>query len=200
MKERERLLWSVLIVLLLIIAGYMGYNAYMIGKKVRAYKTAMSEETLGSEDPQLRTTVTQLEDDLRTRMEYKFQISHDPLDLAQVVQAKRLLASLGLNESLESQTKMRLSCTVMGDIPAAVIKFQGRSRVLNKGDSIGSYRVTDIRANRVTLSSPGDVMTLVTEKSPETLEAEKYAKHGNITYSSSDTTDVTDEPEVPNNF
>ncbi|MCX6640673.1 MAG: hypothetical protein NTW14_09370 [bacterium] len=198
MKERERLLWSVLIILLLIIAGYMGYNAYNIGKRVRGYKQAMEEQALGSEDPQLRTTVEQLEEDLRERMSYKFEIGHDPLDLTQVVRAKRLLASLGLTESLESSSKMRLSCTVMGDIPAAVIKYQGRSRVLRIGDTLGPYRLTQITPSKIIMQGANDTVTLVTERSPESLELEKYQRAGTVTVTPSDTTDSLED--IPENF
>ncbi len=181
MKERERLLWSVLIILLLIIAGYMGYNVYQMGVKVREYQEAIERQAMGSEDPQLRATIEKLEAELRDRMEYTFEIEDDPLELSQVIQGKRFLAKLGFTESLESQREMRLSCTVIGAEPAAVIKHEGRSKVLRIGDDIGDYKVIDIGPKCVTLRSPGETLELYTEKSQETIEYEKSLMEGPIT-------------------
>ncbi len=188
MRERERLLWSILIILLLIIAGYEGYNAYRMGQKIRGYQEELTHETLGSEDPQLRQTVEELETDLQGRMTYEFHTERDPLDLSQVIHAKRFLASLGFSESLESQTKLRLSCTVIAQQPAAVIKFQGRSQILRKGDTINGYTLTEIRPQSVLLVRGGERLLLATEKAPETLEAERQRRSGSgdITVSAPD--------------
>ncbi len=194
MRERERLLWSVLIILLLIIAGYMGYNVYGMGKQVREYNEAMVQEILGSEDPQLRATIEELETDLRERMAYTFEIENDPLELTQVIQGKRLLAQLGFTESLESQREMRLSCTIISNESAAVIKFQGRSRILRLGDEIDGYRLTDIGPKRITLKKPGETLQLITEKSQETIEREKNLMEGSITVG------VTDDSPATGNY
>lgn len=187
MRERERLLWSILIILLLIIAGYMGYNSYRIGQQVRDYREAMQREALGSEDPQLRETVEELESDLRNRMDYHFEIDHDPLDLSQVIYARRFLANLGFTESVESGSKMRLSCTVIAQQPAAVIKFRGRSNILRIGDTLNGYQLTKIEPEMAVLQRSGERLVLVTEKSPETMEIERQRKEGDITVSVPDT-------------
>ena len=189
MRERERLLWGVLIVLLLIIAGYMGYNVYRMGKQVREYKEEMVREALGSEDPQLRETIEQLEADLRDRMDYTFDVEQDPLELTQVIQGKRFLAQLGFSESLEFQTQMRLSCTVVSTAEAAaIIKFGGRSRVLRIGDEINGYRVTEIERKRAVLISPDETLVLVTEKAPDTIEKELRLQEGSISVETADST------------
>jgi len=180
MRERERLLWNVLIILLLIVAGYMGYNAYRMGRQVREYQEEMLHKVLGSEDPQLRETVEQLESDLRDRMTYSFEVSHDPLELSQVIQSRGFLAQLGFTESLESMNKMRLSCTVVGVENAAIIKFQGRSRVMRVGDEINGYRIVEIESGRAILRGAGETIKLETEKAPETLERERNLQDGTI--------------------
>ena len=186
MKERERLLWSVMIILLLIIAGYMGYNLYRMGRQVREYQEAMVQESLGSEDTQLSSTVYELETNLQERMEYIFDIDHDPLDLTQVVQGKRLLAQLGFTESLESQNTMRLSCTVMAEEPAAVIKYQGKSRILRIGDTIDGYELIELEAKRAVLKGHGETLNLITQKAPETLDQDRLLQEGLITVGESD--------------
>ena len=186
MQERERLLWAVLIILLLIIGGYMGFNAFRMGQKVRVYQEAMASQSMGSEDPQLRRTIEQLEADLSERMAYQFTIDHDPLDLTQVIRSRRFLRNLGFTESLEASNKMRLSCTVIANIHAAIIKFQGRSRVLYVGDKIDEYRISEIERNRVVLVRGSEKLVLATEKAPDTIEREAVRQAGSITYGSSD--------------
>jgi type II secretory pathway component PulC len=188
MRERERLLWNVLIILLLIVAGYEGYNVYRMGQQVRTYQAALAHESLGSSDPQLSETVSVLENELQERLNYEFSIKHDPLDLTQVIHGRRFLAQLGFQESIESQTKMRLSCTVMSEKPAAVIKFQGRSHVLRIGDDLGGYRLAEVRAEHCVLTRAGERLTLATEKSPESMDQDKNLKDNPVTVSPSDTT------------
>ncbi len=194
MQERERLLWSILIILLIIIAGYEAYCAYRMGQQVKEYQADLDRAVLGSEDPQLRTTIEQLEEELQDRLTYEFDVSHDPLDLTQVIHGRKFLASLGFSESYESQTKLRLSCTVIAEKPAAVIKFQGRSRILRLGDEINGYRLTEIHPERAVLVRGGERLTLTTEKAPETIQAEKSRRETAITVSTPDTT------EIPMNF
>jgi len=187
MRERERLLWSILIILLLIIAGYEGYNAYRIGRQVRAYQTALTSEVLGSEDPQLRQTVEELEGELQNRLSYEFSLKRDPLDLSQVIYARRLLASLGFTETPESQGKMRLSCTIIAETPAAVIKFQGRSQILRIGDTVNGYRLAEIKPQHCVLVRGDERLMLGTEKAPESLEELEASREGSISVSASDT-------------
>jgi hypothetical protein len=188
MRERERLLWNVLIILLLIIAGYEGYNVYRMGQQVRKYQAALAHESLGSADPQLSETVSVLESELQERLNYEFSVKQDPLDLTQVIHGRRFLAQLGFQESIESQTKMRLSCTVMAEKSAAVIKFQGRSHVLHLGDDLGGYRLAEVRAEQCVLTRAGERLTLVTEKSPESLEQDRNYKNNPVVVSPSDST------------
>lgn len=183
MKERERLLWSVLIILLLIIAGYIGYNAYQMGHQVRKYQEALRSESLGSEDPQLRNTVEALESELRDRIDYQFHVDSDPLDLTQVIQTQKFLAKMGYTESLESQNVMRLSCTVLGEEPAAIIKFRGNSKVLRIGDEINGYQVVSIERKKAILKKQSETLQLIAQKAPDTIEREKTMNEGKITVS-----------------
>ncbi len=181
MRERERLLWGVFIILLLIIVGYMGYNVYHMGRQVRQYQEAMIAEAMGSKDPQLRAAIEELEDDLRERMAYKFDVKEDPLELSKVVQGQKFLAQLGLIESFEASNKMRLSCTIISEEPAAVIKFRGRSRILRVGDKINEYNITRIEPRKVTLKNASETIELITEKSQESLDRDRDLIQGSVT-------------------
>ena len=186
MRERERLLWSILIILLIILAGYEGYNAYRMGKQVRQYQEAMTKASLGSEDPQLRETVEALETDLQTRLSYSFEVKRDPLDLSQVIYARRLLASLGFTETPESQGKMRLSCTVIAEEPAAVIKSRGRSNIVRVGDVIDGYRVSSIQKEQCVLVKGDERLVLATEKAFESIEAAMLMEEQDISVTTSE--------------
>jgi len=186
MRERERLLWSILIILLLILAGYEGFNAYRMGKQVRQYHEAMTKAALGSEDPQLRETVETLEADLQARLNYNFESNRDPLDLSQVIYARRLLASLGFTETPESQGKLRLSCTVIAQEPAAVIKSRGRSNIVRVGDVIDGYRVSSIQAEQCVLVKGDERLVLGTERAFESLEEAQQMDEGNISVTASE--------------
>jgi len=194
MKERERLLWGVLIILLIIIAGYEGYHVYNMGQQVKEYRQAMERESLGSEDPQLRTTIEQLESELSARMEYKFKLDEDPLDLSQVIHGAKFLAKMGYSESLENQNTMRLSCTIISENPVAVVKFQGRSRVLRVGDKIKDYKIIAIERNRATLRNAYETIYLVTQKSPDTIERDKELQEGTVNVT------VSEDNNEPGNF
>ena len=74
----------------------------------------------------------------------------------------------------ETETRMRLSCTITGaEGPSAIIKFQGKSYVLMVGDKLGDYRVASIGVNHVELRRGRELMTLQTQKAPDTIDEER---------------------------
>ncbi|RJP79806.1 MAG: hypothetical protein C4524_04580 [Candidatus Zixiibacteriota bacterium] len=190
MRERERLLWSILIILLLIIAGYEGYNSYRIGKRVREYQEEIERQALGSEDPQLRQTIEEMEKELQSRLDYQFDVARDPLDLSHVIHARRFLDNMGLTESLESRGRMRLSCTVVSEQPAAIIKYEYRSYVMRVGDTLNGYRLAEVKPELAVLVRGGERLILATEKALDTQDLEKRRRDGGITVTAPDTAAV----------
>ena len=74
----------------------------------------------------------------------------------------------------ETETRMRLSCTVTGvEGPSVVIKYQGKSHVKVVGDKIGDYRVASIGVSHVELKRGRELMKLETQKAPDTIEEEE---------------------------
>ncbi len=100
-------------------------------------------------------------------MTYTTHVETDPFDLTKVIQSKAFLNSIGLRETLEQQGRMRLSCTVVGESPSAIVKFMGRSFVLHEGDQFNGFTVTKITKAQMFLSKSGAQLVLVNESAPE---------------------------------
>lgn len=186
MKGRERLIFNLLLFLFVVVLGVVTWRTMNTQKQVQAWLAEMRRrQARGVDDPVLRQTVEQMEAELRARLAETFQLDKDPLDLTEVIKSRSFLKKLGQMEKVESDMKMRLSCTVLSERgPSAIIKWKGRSWVVSEGDYIGEgegrYRVETIGSNRVVVSRPGERISLVTEKAPDTkLEEERlYQMYG----------------------
>ena len=118
-------------------------------------------ETLDT-DIALASTIDSLEAHWDRRSNYHFNVKQDPLYLGRVILGFSY-AHQGFKET-EEGTGLRLSATVMliDDFPMAIIKYDGKSYVLQKGDRFGSdYVVKDIQEKKVTLSRKGKNITLL---------------------------------------
>ncbi len=128
MAQRVNVLWGILITLLVVVLVWIGYGNYRMSKQV---ENLQQQKVVLGTDAQLKETVSTLEKNLNDRSAYETRVSNDPLDLTKVIQSRKFLASLGVTETLEQQGRMRLSCTVLGDTPSAIIKFMGRSHAVS---------------------------------------------------------------------
>ena len=164
MNQRINVLWGILLTLLVATMVWMGWQNYQISERIEVMRN--KQIVLGT-DEQLEETVNTLEKDLNDRIAYQTNVSVDPLDLTRTIQTKQFLASLGLRETLEQRGRMRLSCTVVGDNPSAIVKFMGRSHVLRLGDELTGFRVTGISAAALVLMKGGSKLVLVNEAAPE---------------------------------
>jgi hypothetical protein len=164
MAHRMNVLWGLLIALLVICMIWIGFSDYRISKQVETFKQRMI--SLGT-DEQLKETVNTLEKDLNDRILYETHVESDPLDLTKAIQSKSFLASLGLKETLEQQGRMRLSCTVVGDSPSAVIKFMGTSHIVHQGERFNGFLVDQITTAEIVLVKEGSRLVLVNESAPE---------------------------------
>ncbi len=164
MAHRVNVLWGILIALLIMCMIWIGYNDYRISKQVETFK---QEKIVLGTDEQLKETVNTLEKDLNERILYETNVESDPLDLTKAIQSKSFLASLGLRETLEQQGRMRLSCTVLGDDPSAIIKFMGTSHIVHQGDPFNGFRVEQITSREVVIKKGGSQLVLVNESAPE---------------------------------
>lgn len=164
MAQRVNVLWGMVITLLIVAMIWVGYQNYRMSKAVEVMN--QQKIVLGT-DAQLKETVNSLEQSLTQRMAYETHVENDPLDLTKVIQSREFLNSLGLNETLEEQGRMRLSCTVMGDNPSAILKFMGKSHIVHQGDMFNGFKVTKITTAQMTLTKGGSSLVLVNESAPE---------------------------------
>jgi hypothetical protein len=164
MGQRVNVLWGIVISLLVVCMIWIGWSDYRMSKQIE--KLRQEKITLGT-DPQLEETVNTLEKSLNDRMTYQTHVSGDPLDLTRVISSKMFLSSLGLKETLEQAGRMRLSCTVVGENPSAVIKFMGRSHIVHEGDQFNGFKVDKITSAQCFLSKSGSRLVLVNESAPE---------------------------------
>lgn len=164
MAQRVNVLWGILIALLIVCVIWIGFGNYSISRKIESFQK--QKITLGT-DEQLKETVNTLEKNLNDRLSYVTHVENDPLDLTKVIQSKSFLASLGLKETLEQQGRMRLSATIIGDNPSAVVKFMGRSNIVHQGEFFNGFLVEKITAASMILTKGGSRLVLINESAPE---------------------------------
>jgi len=170
MKGRDKLFFNLLTFLLLVVLVLVGIKTREADKQIKRWQSDIKKrQERGVQDPQLRETVDKLEGELRARIQETFDTEEDPLDLTRVIKTRKFLTSMGLLEMAETETRMRLSATVTSEKgPSAIIKYMGRSNVLDVGSVIGDYRVVSIGKNSCVLRRGGEELRLVTEKAPDT--------------------------------
>lgn len=175
MDQRANLIWTFLIILAIVVVGWEVYHTYKIANRVSFYRREAAQTILGT-DEQLSQTVNQLETTLAERHAYEVDLDTDPLNLGEVIRSQKLLNRLGFQEMDESD-EMRLSCTVIGEIEnSAILKFGGRSHVVEVGDVINGYKVTSIGNQELTMERGGDVMVLKNQKASLLWEDEQSLK------------------------
>lgn len=131
----------------------------------------MSHEDLGihSDTPatldannSLKATIDTLEASWEKVQNYTFQVRQDPLHLGRVIKDFKY-EQAGKSES-DEETDIRLTATVVDDNPKAIIKFRGKSYVVQVGESIEKiYRVMSIEKQQVILQYSGGTLLLVTK-------------------------------------
>lgn len=170
MKGRDKLFFNLLTFLLVVVIGLVGYRTKEVDKQIKKWQGDIKRrQERGVEDPALREAVDRLETDLRARLAEEFVLERDPLELTNVIKTKKFLEKYKMYGGAESDTRMRLACTVTGEKgPSALVTYQRKNWVLMEGDRIGDYRVESIGVNRAVLLRGGERLVLITEKAPDT--------------------------------
>jgi hypothetical protein len=175
MKGRDKLFFNLLTFLLVVVIGLVGYRTKDVDKQLKKWQGDIKRrQERGVEDPALKEAVDRMETDLRARLAEEFALERDPLELTNVIKTRKFLESRGKFAGAESDTRMRLACTVTGEKgPSALVTYKGKNWVLMEGDKIAGYRVESIGINRVVLVQSGERLVLITEKAPDTKAAEE---------------------------
>lgn len=142
--------------------AFLGYSVY------RAYydipqdfsKTDYAEPVTLDSDNNLRSTLDTLEVVWENRQNFKFNLRQDPLFLGRVI--KDYTYEAGESTESEEDNALRLSATVIDENPKAIIKYLGKSYVVQAGDFVGKvYRVVKIEEKQVILDNKGKKLVLI---------------------------------------
>jgi hypothetical protein len=145
---------------LLALIGYSMFKVYydVPTKQVGAGGTSATLD----ENLALKETIDSLETLWGRRQSYVFSVSQDPLHLGRVISGFQYERAGG-SESDEDRV-LRLSATVIDENPKAIIKYRGKSYVVQTGDVIENrYKVLEIEKMQVILENNGKRVALVTK-------------------------------------
>lgn len=127
----------------------------------------------------LKTTLDTLETVWETRQNFRFNLGQDPLFLGRVIKDFAYDTEGG---EQEEESAIRLSATVVDENPKAIIKYHGKSYVVQAGDYIGDiYRVIKIEERQVVLDNRGKRMILTSKPVSGFNENELESKYSNNT-------------------
>jgi hypothetical protein len=137
----------------------VSWGAFKAVQEKRAInQNADAAQTLDS-DSSLVLTIDSLETNWNRRVKYQFAVTQDPLYLGRVV-SNFSYARVGYKE-IEEDSELRLSATVIDDHPKAIIKYRGKSNVVQVGDKLGDgYIVQNIKEKIVVLNRGGQTVIL----------------------------------------
>jgi len=169
-NRRIEVFASLLLLLIAIVVAVGIFQWYRVDKEIDDIHAEDARMVIG-QDEKLAETVQQLENTLKERLEYQFDINIDPLDLTRVITSKKILEKMGVNEFERSKHEMRLSATIVGGDgeSAIVLRFMGSNHILRVGDLISGWKVSEISRKSALLTRGGAKKKLVNERAPESL-------------------------------
>jgi len=154
-----RALTFILGVVLLLAVSWGAFKAVTEAKA--DYKVVDAIETLDT-DIALAQTIDSLEAKWNHRLNYHFSVKQDPLFLGRVIVGFSY-SRMGYRE-FDEGIGFRLSATVIDNNPKAIIKFKGKSHVLQVGDTLeGGYVIKEIMKKKVVLNRNGELTVLSTK-------------------------------------
>jgi hypothetical protein len=142
----------------------LGYSSFILFYQMpERSRVGTGEPATLDENMALKATIDTLEAMWSGRQDRYFNVNQDPLHLGRVIK-NFTYARAGATE-LEEESEIRLSATVIDENPKAIIKYSGKSYVVQVGDVIGkSYRVLQIEKMQVVLDNRGKRMVLVNKR------------------------------------
>lgn len=156
-----RVLSAIAALALVFLLGYSSFTLFY--RMPERSQVGVSEPATLDENVALKATIDTLEAMWSERQGRYFSVSQDPLHLGRVIK-NFTYARSGASE-LEEDTEIRLSATVIDENPKAIIKYSGKSYVVQEGDVIGkSYRVLKIEKMQVVLDNRGKRLVLVNKR------------------------------------
>lgn len=168
------------------LVAFIGFSIFKVYYEApgRQHDGVVASVTL-EENVALKATIDTLETIWNDRQNFVFGVAQDPLHLGRVIKNFEY-AKAGKYET-EEEDVIRLTATVIDDNPKAIIKYSGKSYVVQVGDTIGkNFKVLKIEKMQVILDNRGKRMALVNKPisgSENSLEGSAYSNNsGNKVY------------------
>ncbi len=168
--NRDSIIKGLAVLTAIILVLFVGYSIVWI--TMNSARRELRVENTGSAtldaNSELKATIDTLEVTWQETQSRRFAVDQDPLYLGRVIKDFRLTQA-GSQES-EEEDRIRLTATVVDDNPKAIIKYNGRSYVVQVGGWLEkAYRVASISEKQVVLEGGGSRIVLV-NKPVEELE------------------------------
>ncbi|MEE9552735.1 MAG: hypothetical protein V3W18_00445, partial [candidate division Zixibacteria bacterium] len=113
--------------------GLLGYSAFILYYKVpESSRIGVAEKATLDQNEGLKATIDTLEIMWKNRQKSSFYVQQDPLHLGRVIKDFQY-KSEGKTEG-EEEFEIRLSATVIDENPKAIIRYNGKSFVVQAGD------------------------------------------------------------------
>jgi hypothetical protein len=147
----------------------VSWGAFKAVSDAKAEPVPQNNSATLDNDSSLALVIDSLEASWNRRINYRFGVAQDPLYLG------RTIVGFSYNRAgykeIEEDTEFRLSATVVDVHPKAIIKYQGKSKVVQVGDMVGDgYYVRDIQAKEVTLVRGGQPIVLKNKGLPTPMD------------------------------
>lgn len=147
----------------------VSWGAFRAVTEARADSKIQDMTSTLDNDSSLAMIIDSLESNWNRRVNYRFGVTQDPLYLG------RSIVGFSYNRAgykeIEEDTEFRLSATVIDVHPKAIIKYEGKSHVVQIGDKIGDgYIVQDIQAKTVVLAKGAQTIVLQNRALPRPME------------------------------
>jgi hypothetical protein len=157
--------------------GFSVYKSYYDIPREFSQADYNGPVTLDS-DNNLRATLDTLEIVWENRQNFNFILRQDPLFLGRVI--KDFTYEAGETGESEEDNTLRLSATVIDENPKAIIKYLGKSYVVQAGDFIGKdFRVVKIEKKQVVLDNKGKRLVLTNKPVSDLKESNLSSEYSN---------------------
>ncbi len=163
--------------------GFLGFSVYKSYYNIPQNFSEISEDASATLDANndLRATLDTLETVWESRQNFRFNLGQDPLFLGRVINDFAYDIEGG---EAEEESAIRLSATVIDENPKAIIKYHGKSYVVQAGDYVGDvYRVVTIEEKQVVLDNKGKRLVLISKPVSGFDEKELESEYSNNTRS-----------------
>jgi len=151
MADIKTFIWNLLLVVLTAALIFFGFRTYTFHDELVDLIAVSNQQKVGT-DKDLLETVNNLEKSLAEQAEFQFTLRKDPLDLTRVLTKLRIFENPEYYAK-KRERKPRLSATLMGPEPQAIIRMQGKDWVVRQGDSFadGQFSIAQIGEGEVIL-------------------------------------------------